>query len=111
MAITYNSAINISLCEQMLASELVPQAIEEALYKQGMDAATVVEHLKEIKRMRNAKKQISGIICMGIGAFLGFLSCLLTITQAIPHMHDFIFYGLTMIAIVVVVIGLYLVFE
>ena len=94
----------------MLASELVPQAIEEALYKQGMDAATVVEYLKEIKRMRNAKKQISGIICMGIGAFLGFLSCLLTI-QAVPHMHDFIFYGLTMIAIVVVVIGLYLVFE
>lgn len=111
MAITYNSALNVTICEQMLASELVPQAIEEALYKKGMDADTVVEYLKEIKRMRNAKRQITGIICMGIGALLGFLSCLLTITQAIPQMHDFIFYGLTMIAIVVVVIGLYFVFE
>lgn len=108
---TENTVINETLCRQMLVDGLAPVAIEEELQKKGIDTDTITAYLKEIKRMRNAKKQFNGFIYMGAGAFLGFLSCVLTITHAIPQMHGFIFYGLTVMAIFLVFIGFYLVFE
>jgi hypothetical protein len=48
---------------------------------------------------------------MGSGAFLGFLSCVLTLINPVPELYNLILYGLTSIAIIIIVLGLYLVFE
>lgn len=104
-------AIDESICQQILSLKPAPGSVEQELYKRGIQAAYIAKYMEEIKRMRNAKRRSTGFVCMAAGAFLGFLSCVLTITHALPHMFDFIFYGLTTVAVCVVVLGLYYVFE
>jgi hypothetical protein len=57
------------------------------------------------------KRQTNGFICMGVGAFLGFISCMLTVINPVPALYYYILYGLTSISITIIFIGLYLVFE
>lgn len=68
-------------------------------------------HPEELKRVKNAKKQFTGFICLGTGAFLGFISCVLTLTNPIPELFNIILYGLTSVAILIICAGLYFVFE
>ncbi len=104
-------AIDENICQQILSLKLTPNAIEEELRKRGIQAEDITEYQKEIIKLKNAKRRSTGFICMAAGAFLGFLSCVLTITHTMPHLFDFIFYGLTAVAVCIVVLGLYYVFE
>ncbi len=103
--------IDENICRQVLSLKLTPDAAAEELHKKGIHPNYVSEYLHVIKRIRNARRRSTGFVCMAAGAFLGFLSCVLTITHALPHMFDFIFYGLTTAAVCIVVLGLYYVFE
>jgi hypothetical protein len=105
------SSIDQKTIQQWLAAKLDFKAAEKELYDKGLDAETVSTNLKEYKRLRNAKKQFAGFICMGLGAFLGFLSCVLSIINPLPELYSVFLFGLTSIAILVIVYGLYLVFE
>ncbi len=57
------------------------------------------------------KKQNIGFLLLGIGAFVGFLSCVLTMLDFAPELRGFMLYGLTSLALVLIFIGLYFVFE
>ena len=103
--------IDEKICREVLSLNLTADAVVEELRKKGINPAQISEYQNEIKRMRNERRRSTGFVCMAIGAFLGFLSCVLTITHAMPHMFDFIFYGLTTAAVCLVVLGLYYVFE
>ena len=63
------------------------------------------------QRLNRAKQQNLGFILAGIGAVLGFISCVLTLWNPIPSIYDLVLYGLTSIAILVIFAGLYLIFE
>jgi hypothetical protein len=104
-------SIDENICRQVLSLKLTADTLESELYKRGIASEHIAEYLHVIKRMRNEKRRSTGFICMAAGAFLGFLSCVLTISHAMPDMYDFIMYGLTSIAVCIVVLGLYYVFE
>jgi hypothetical protein len=104
-------AFDDNICRELLSSKLSAPSMEQALLKKGILAEHIADYLKEIKRIKNAKRRSTGFVCMAAGAFLGFLSCVLSITHAIPGMFEFIFYGLTTMAVCIVVLGLYYVFE
>ena len=53
----------------------------------------------------------TGFICLGIGAMTGFISCVLTLTNPVPELYNVILYGLTSVAVTIIFIGLYFVFE
>ncbi len=63
------------------------------------------------QRLKRAKQQNLGFILAGIGAVLGFISCVLTLWNPITSIYDLVLYGLTSIAILVIFAGLYLIFE
>ncbi len=111
MDIPVTFTIDENICRQVMSLKLAPGAVEEALLEMGVQPAHINGYQQEIKRMRYAKRRSTGFIFMAAGAFLGFLSCVLSITHAIPGMFDFIFYGLTSVAVCIVVLGLYYVFE
>lgn len=100
-----------NICRRVLSLKPAPGAVEQELLKMGIMPGHIAFYQEAIKRIRNEKRRSTGFVCMAAGAFLGFLSCVLTITHALPQMFDFIFYGLTTIAVCVVVLGLYYVFE
>lgn len=67
--------------------------------------------LKSYRKHLSDKKQKQGFILMGLGSFIGFLSCVLTMVDFIPAFNGLFLYGLTTLAIVVILYGCYLVFE
>ncbi|MCF1715855.1 hypothetical protein L0U88_14545 [Flavihumibacter sp. RY-1] len=58
-----------------------------------------------------AKRQFNGILLMVIGAFIGFISCVLSLINPIPEFYGIFLYGLTSIAIILALIGLYFLLE
>ena len=60
---------------------------------------------------KTKKRNSTGLRCIFIGAFLGFASCLLSILNPVPDLYYHVLYGLTSIAIAVVFVGLYCIFE
>ena len=103
--------INSALINQWSIERLSMQEVEEKLIALGYDSNYINVHLKEFNKLKYAKRQSAGFVLVGIGALLGFLSCVLTMVNPIPDLNDFFLYGLTSIAIIVVMMGLYLVFE
>lgn len=107
----YTTTIDTIDMQQWITAQMDIKAVEEELLARGFDAATITTHLKEYRRLKNAKRLFAGFVCMGVGAFLGFISCVLTIINPIPALYSIILYGLTSLAILVILVGLYLVFE
>lgn len=103
--------INTANIQQWMQTYASPEALEKDLISQGIDEETRTAYIKAFKKQLIAKRQFKGFVLMGIGAFLGFISCLLTLTKAVPVLYDAILYGLTLIAVVIIFVGLYFVFE
>ena len=103
--------IDSATLQQWVTAKLEPEVVKEKLLAKGFDEDTIATHLKAFKRLRNAKRQMTGFVCMGIGAFLGFISCMLTVINPIPELYNIILFGLTSIAILIICLGMYFVFE
>ncbi len=108
---SFENTVNNTTIREWINAKLSPQTVESTLQSKGMDAISIENYLKEFKKQRGAKRQFTGFIWLGIGAFLGFFSCVMTLTHAIPILYDVILYGLTMVAIIMILVGFYFVFE
>ncbi len=108
---THPNVISIETIQQWVEKKWQLNAIEEELKSKGFDADMIKLTINEFKRLRYAKRRFTAFILMGIGAIVGFISCILTVINALPHMFDFFLYGFTILAAILVFIGLYLLFE
>jgi hypothetical protein len=72
------------------------------------DIATII---KEYQKLQEEKRRTIGFVYMAAGAFLGFISCVLTMMDLIPAFTGVFLYGFTTLAIIIVLIGCFLVFE
>ena len=108
---SYNASINPSIIKEWLANNLSLQSVEAELQQKGLDADAIIAHINEFKKQRNAKKQFKGFVLISIGAFLGFLSCVLTILQVFPEWYSLVLYGITFVGVSIIFVGLYFVFE
>jgi hypothetical protein len=90
---------------------LSPKGLEELLVSNGLDPEIIVAYVGAYKKHRNAKKQFAGFFYMTVGAFLGFLSCVLTLLDVAPEYATLILFGLTTVGIVLIVVGMYILFE
>lgn len=95
-----------------LDNGLNDQQIENELLAAGTDARHIPDMLKEIKRLRNARKTSTGLIYILIGAVVCLLSCVLTMTSTYSHSNfSVVLYGFTTIGIIIVFIGLMKIFN
>ncbi len=108
---SYTAAIDMTVIQQWVAAKKEISAIEQELQSSGLDAESIHNYIREYKKLRYGKRQFFGFVCTGLGAFLGFISCLLTITNPIPEFYYHILYGFTSVALVVIGVGLYYIFE
>ena len=101
----------MSLIQEWLSEKLDEEKVEQKLLALGYDEMTKMAYLKEFKKIRNAGRQRRGFIYLGVGGFLGFISCVLTLTNPVPELFNWILFGLTSISILLICRGLYSVFE
>ena len=57
------------------------------------------------------KDSLQDFVFLAVGAVMGFISCLLTIINPVPSLYGVILYGLTSVAIILIMMGLYYLFE
>ena len=111
IAMSYTASIDTNTIRQWVATKREPKTLEAELLSVGFDAETISTHLKEYRRLRNAAKQRNGVFCISLGAILGFISCVLSITNPIPELYNIILFGLTTVAIGIICLGMYFIFE
>lgn len=100
-----------SMLVQALKHNWETDHLTQQLKEQGHDEVSVDLLLREFKKLRNGKRQQIGILLLAAGAFLGLMSCLLTIFNPFPDLFNLILYGLTSVAIIIAFAGLYYIFE
>ena len=100
-----------SLLQSWVNDKLDLKKVENKLSEIGFSQEDIPVYLKEYKKLVAVKRQFRGFIWLGIGAFLGFLSCVLTLTNPVPALYYYILYGLTSVSMTFIFLGLYLVFE
>ena len=105
------SSIHPSIIKDWVTNNLSLESLEVELKQKGVNADDITRYIKEFKKQRNAKKQFKGFVLMSVGAFLGFLSCVLTILQVFPEWYSLVLYGITFVGVSIIFIGLYFVFE
>lgn len=97
--------------QKWIENNYTEDIIVDELRQHGMDSLQIIEVLNFCKKKYNDEKQYTGFILTGIGAFIGFVSCVFTMLDLIPELRGFVLYGLTSIALVFIFIGLYYIFE
>lgn len=108
---SFTSTIDETTIQQWMAAKLEPRVIEEELISRGIDAAVISTHLKRYRQLRNAGRRFNGFIFLAVGAFLGFVSCVLALTNPFPQLFDLFLYGITSLAVLSICIGLYFLLE
>lgn len=104
-------SLNISLIRQWVLEKADTSVVEQNLLTLGFDDDTRVAYLSEFIKAKNSRRQQAGFIYVGVGAFLGFASCVLSLTNPFPEIYNLILFGLTSISILVIFLGLYKIFE
>lgn len=85
--------------------------IEQELTRQGWSADEINSVLDHYARYRLGRRNTIGWSLMGLGGFMGLVSCVLTMLDSVPALRGFFMYGLTTLAIVIALYGCRLVFE
>lgn len=103
--------IDDNLIQLWMNTKLEPAAVEEYLRQKGFSDEGIANYLDEYRKAKFAKRRFNGFFCAALGAFLGFLSCLLTIINPVPELYNLVLFGLTSVAILLICLGLYFLFE
>jgi exonuclease III len=92
-----------------LSDELI---LQELMLQHKVNEADAKEILDKYKKAKSGQKQTSsGFMVASIGSFLCMVSCILTLLGVLPEMRFLILYGFTSLGAVLIVAGLYLIFE
>lgn len=102
---SYTTSVNADVFQQWIADRLDMQKVKEKLAAMGYDEETASLQLREFKKLKYGKRQFIGFVCLAAGAFIGFLSCLLTLINPIPGLYNWTLYGLTSVAVLVIFLG------
>lgn len=105
------TSVDIALLKQWHEKKLSVGQIQERLSSMGYDDSSSKQHLDTFKKLSYEKRRWNGFLCMGVGAFLGFISCVLSLTNPFPEMYYVVLYGMTSLSILIIFLGLYFVFE
>lgn len=103
--------IDEAILNKWINDKLDVKSIQEKLAADGLDEDVIAMHVTAFRKQRIARRQFIGFIYLAAGAFLGFISCVLTLINPVPSLYELILYGLTSVAILIIMVGLYYVFE
>lgn len=105
------SQIDMELIQQWMNEKLDVKSVEERIHKTISDKETMDAYIRIYKQLRNVKRQTRGFMFSGLGAFIGFAGGILSVLNPVPELFYFFLFGFTSLAVVLVILGLYFLFE
>lgn len=104
-------SIDDKLIQSWIDAKLEPDEVEKRLLVDGLSEEGIAAYLTKYRKERYAGRRFNGFLYAGLGAVLGFVSCLLSIFNPFPTLYVFILFGGTSIAVLLIFVGLYFLFE
>lgn len=104
-------SIPAEIFAKWLAEGINTDTVREKIAALGYAENEIDFYVQSFKKKFYKKRQTRGFILMGSGAFVGFLSCVLTMADLFPSLNNLFLYGLTSIAVCIAFLGTYLVLE
>jgi len=96
---------------RMLERGVARQQIENDLVGMGHARNFATEIVTEVAKMRDAKKRSQGLVLILAGAFICFISFLLTVTGFVSgDAYNFVLFGVTSLGVIVIFAGFTMVF-
>ncbi len=96
--------------KEWISNGLQLKEMEQKLGELGMEEGSIPAMMKEIAKLRNARKTAKGLVYILIGAAMCLISCIVTLVM--PESDTtLVLYGLTSLGIIVVFIGLMHIFN
>ncbi|MBX2906655.1 MAG: hypothetical protein KF744_11495 [Taibaiella sp.] len=96
---------------RMLDSGVPRQQIENDLVTMGQSRQFATDIVAELVKMRDAKKRSQGLMLILAGAFICFISFLLTVTGFVSgDAYNFVLFGVTSLGVIVIFAGFTMVF-
>lgn len=96
---------------RMLDSGVSRQQIENDLVSMGQSRQFAADIVSELVKMRDAKKRSQGLMLILAGAFICFISFLLTVTGFVSgDAYNFVLFGVTSLGVIVIFAGFTMVF-
>lgn len=86
-------------------------SLAQSLRAEGFDEKSIEAKIQALKKVRHAKRETRGFSYLVAGSLIGFASCVMSIVNPFPVLHEAILYGFTSIAVVVILLGLYFIVE
>ncbi|MFM2286332.1 MAG: hypothetical protein RLZZ543_1829 [Bacteroidota bacterium] len=105
------TTISPSIIQQWVINNFDVEKVRTELSALGLESDAIELHLGEFKKLVHARRLNTGFMLAGLGAFVGFISCVLAITNPAPELYYWILYGLTSIAVCIICWGLYYILE
>lgn len=78
------------------------------LHTNKIDGAVIQQWISARLEPSAVEKEL---VAKGLGAFTGFISCVLSIINPVPELYNVFLFGLTSVAVLIVFAGLYFLFE
>ncbi len=103
--------IDESTIQQWLSSGHSIEIVREELHNRGASEREIEEHLRAYKKAILDKRRFNATLLLGIGAFIGFVGCVMAMINPFPDMYSIFLYGTTSLAAIVAFGGLYLLLE
>lgn len=105
---------NISATDYILnelKKGLQKDKIHAGLLEKGYEDRFATELLQETAKLHYNTLRAQGLKLILIGAFICFISCLLTLTSSITHINSqLVLYGFTSLGIIIIFVGLMKIF-
>lgn len=108
---TQNNILTKTYLTQLTNQFESSSALQENLKSQGWEDEAINQCIAEFKKLKSSQKLNSGLLFIIIGGTIGFISCVLGILNPIPEYHNMFLYGLTLISVLLVTYGMYVIFE
>jgi len=104
-------SLDSALIRSWVDAKLNPNNVEAQLKTMQFPDEQIAAYLEAYKKERYAGRRMNGFLFAGLGAVTGFISCLLSIINPVPELYNVILFGLTSVAILLICLGLYFLFE
>jgi hypothetical protein len=108
---THANSIEPSAIQRWMRDNLDASGVEKELTGQGHDAEFIARAIEAFRKEKHLKRLSNGFVLLGIGAVIGFLGCVLAITNPFPNLYSLSLYGSTCLAMVLIGVGMYYVLE
>lgn len=108
---TQSNYLNNTIIQQWLVDNMDVEKISETLMNQGFSGDSIDEHIRAFTKAKIQQRQTKGILFMAVGAFIGFIGCVVAMINPNPTLYYISMYGLTSLAVVLAFVGFYYLFE